>query len=141
MGMLWIFSSRYKTQPSSCFSIYSFIKDTMQTFSHFKNKEKREWSNDFWYVKEYKTNAKKNSLRTKQTVQKIRSFFLSRAPTHHCFLHRFLNELKNKVSFSKTVGLMYKISIFDSVLFWLKFIFLFNKMDSLTLKSHNSFQN
>ena len=32
-------------------------------------------------------------------------------------------------------------SIFDSVLYSLKFIFLFKNLDSLTLKRHNSFQN
>ena len=54
--------------------------------------------------------------------------FLSRSPTHHSFFFnlRFLNELKHKVSLSKTVG----FSIFDYVSFLLK-LFLFNKMHRL----------
>ena len=56
-------------------------------------------------------------------------FFLSRAPTHHCFTFylRFLYELKYMVHL-------------DSILFLLKFIFLSTKYkDLLTLKHHNSF--
>ena len=54
-------------------------------------------------------------------------FFLSRIPTHHSFTFnlRFLYELKHKVRLSKTVV---GFSIFDSVSFLLKFIFLFNKI-------------
>ena len=57
-------------------------------------------------------------------------FFLSRAPTHDSFTFnlRFLYELKHKVRLSKMCG---GFSIFDSVLFLLKFIFLFNKMHGL----------
>ena len=66
-----------------------------------------------------KINGTKNAL-----------FFLSRAPTHHCFTFnlQFLYELKRKVYLSKTfVGFL----IFNSVSFLLKFIFLFNKMHGL----------
>ena len=59
-----------------------------------------------------------------------KSFFLLRVPTHHSFTFnlRFLYELKHKVCLSKPcVG----FSIFDSVSFLLKFIFLFNKMHGL----------
>ena len=61
-----------------------------------------------------KINGTKNAL-----------FFLSRAQTHHSFTFnlRFLYEVKHKVRLS-FVG----FSIFDSVLFLLKFRFLFNKM-------------
>ena len=66
-----------------------------------------------------KINGTKNAL-----------FFLSRAQTHHSFTFdlRFLDELKHKfVSLKLCVG----FSIFDSVSFLLKFIFLFNKMHGL----------
>ena len=56
-------------------------------------------------------------------------FFLSQAPTHHSFtfnLH-FLYNLKQFVSLKLYVG----FSIFDSVPFLLKFIFLFNKTHGL----------
>ena len=58
-------------------------------------------------------------------------FFLSWAPTHHSFTFNlwFLYELKDKVHLSKTVCLVF--SIFDSVSFLLKFIFLFNKVHGL----------
>ena len=64
-----------------------------------------------------KINGTKNAL-----------FSLSRAPNHHIFTFnlRFLYELKRKVRLSKMLGVGF--SIFDSVSFLLKFIFLFNKM-------------
>ena len=58
-------------------------------------------------------------------------FFLSRAPTHQSFTFnlRFLYDLKHKLWLSKTVCVA--VSIFDSVSFSLKFIFLFSKMHGL----------
>ena len=57
-------------------------------------------------------------------------FFLSQPPTHPSFTFdlRFLCELMHKARISKTVC---GITIFDSVLFLLKFMFLFNKMHGL----------
>ena len=58
------------------------------------------------------------------SVTKNALFFLSRAPTHHSvtFNSRFLYELKRKVHLYKSV-----CGIFNSILFLLKFIFLFTK--------------
>ena len=58
------------------------------------------------------------------------SSFFSLAPAHHSFTFnlRFLYELKHKVRLSKTAC---GFSVFDSVAFLLKFIFLFNKMHGL----------
>ena len=66
-----------------------------------------------------KINGTKNAL-----------FFLSPAPIHYGFTFnlRFLYELKHNVHSSKVVCV---ISIFDSVSFLLKLIFLFNKMHGL----------
>ena len=63
-----------------------------------------------------KINGTKNAL-----------FFLLRALTHHSFTFnlKFLYELKHKALLSKTVV---GFSIFDSVLFLLKLIVLFDKM-------------
>ena len=60
-------------------------------------------------------------------------FFLSQAPIHHSFTFnlRFLYELKHKVRLTKTVGGRGGFSIFHSVLFLSKFIFLFSKMHGL----------
>ena len=53
--------------------------------------------------------------------------FVLRDPTHRSFTFNLgaLCELKQKVRLSKTVCIV--LSIFDSTLFLLKFIFLFNK--------------
>ena len=118
----------------------SMLKDTLKAFSDFKNKQKSISSNVFWYVKtcifwkciQYTIHWDKTQMLKKIPSDKINGtknalFFLSRAPTHHSFTFnlRFLYELKHKVRLYKTVR---GIFIFDSVLFLLKFIFLFNKM-------------
>ena len=66
-----------------------------------------------------KINGTKNAL-----------FFLSGATTHCSFTFnlQIFYELKHKVRLSKTVC---GVFIFNSVLFLLKFIFLFNKMHGL----------
>ena len=81
-----------------------------------------------------------NSLWTKWMVQKMPSFFFCKLQlitvsllicnSYMSWSTRFVY-LKLRVGFSN----------FDNVSFLLKFIFLFNKMDFLTLKRHNSFQN
>ena len=65
----------------------------------------------------------------KKNVTKTALFFPS-APIHHGFTFnlQFLYELKHMVHFSKTCV---RFSNFDSVLFLLDFIFLFNKMHRL----------
>ena len=76
-----------------------------------------------------KINGTKNAL-----------FFLLRALTYHIFTFnlRFLCELKQKVCLSLKLSVGF--SIFDSVSFLLKFIFLFNKMHGpFDFKRHNSF--
>ena len=57
-------------------------------------------------------------------------FFLLRAPANNSFTlnFRFLDELKHKVRLSKT---LMGFSIFDSVLFLLKFVFFFKKIHGL----------
>ena len=81
------------------------------------------WSNVFWYLKVcifwkwsrytihwYKTQILKNFPSDKINGTKNVFFFLSRAPTHHCFTFnlRFLYLLKLKVRLSKTVcGIYY----------------------------------
>ena len=72
----------------------------------------------------------KNTPSDKINGRKNAFFFLSRAPNHHSFtlVLGFLYELKHKVHLSKT---MFGISIFNSVPFLLKFIFLFDKMHEL----------
>ena len=69
---------------------------------------------------------KKNISLEKLNGTKNALFLLLQAPTHHSFTFnlRFLYEL-GLVSLKLCVG----FSIFDSVSFLLKFIFLFNKMD------------
>ena len=67
----------------------------------------------------------------------MHSFFLLRAPAYHSFTFnlQFLYELKYKVRLPK-------FSIFDSVSFLLKLIFLFNKKhEPFDFKRHNSFQS
>ena len=55
-------------------------------------------------------------------------FFLLRAPTYHSFIFDLRFSYEHKVRLSNTV---LDFSIFDSVLFLLKFICLFNKMHGL----------
>ena len=111
--------------------ISAWVKDTLKAFDDFKKSNKSIWSNVLWYVKvcifwksiQYTIHWDKTQMLKKFPSDKINGtknalFFLSRAPTHHSFTFnlRFLYELKHKVRLSKT--------IFDSVSFLLKFIFL-----------------
>ena len=101
------------------------------------------WNNIFWYVKvcifwkciQYtihwdKTLMLKKNLRTKWTVQKMPSFFF-------CELQLITNLLliyDSYMSWSTwfvSLKLNVIFSIFDSVSFLLKFIFLFHKMNEL----------
>ena len=75
-----------------------FFKDTLNVFDDYKNKQKSFWSNVFWYVKvwifwnciEQTIHWDKTQMLQKFPSDKINStknafFFLSRAPSHHCF--------------------------------------------------------
>ena len=113
---------------------------------------KSVWINVFWYVKvcifwkcfrysiEIKHKSLKNSLRAKLKVQKLPSFFISQAPTHHSFIFNlwFLYDLKHRVCLSKTVcGIFH----FRFRFFFIKvYIFFQQNAWTLTLKRHNSFR-
>ena len=107
-----------------------------------KRSNKSVWSNVFWYVKVDvfskiysiytiywdKTQTLKTFPSDKIIVTK--NALCLRALTHHSFTFnlRFSYELKRKVRLSKVyVG----FSVFNSVSFLLKFIFLFNKNHGL----------
>ena len=135
------------------------LKDTPRAFSDFKNKQKSVWSNVFWYIKAYifwkyiqytipwdKTQLLKNftSKKKKKNFTNNTLFFLSIAPTHHCFIFglRLIYELKHSSRFV-SLRLCVRFSNFDFISFLLKFTFLFNKKhvkDFLALKRHTSFQ-
>ena len=72
------------------------------------------------------------------------SFFLLQAPTHRSFKSDSLI-CDSYMSWSKrfvSLKLQVAFSIFDSVSFLIKFIFLFNKMHGIfDFKTSNSFQN
>ena len=126
------------------------LKDTLKAFDYFKNKQKRVWSNVFWYVKasvfwkciQCTIHWDKTQM-IKKDGTKNALFFLLRTPTHHSFSLnlRFLCELKHKICLSKTVCGIFHFRI--RFVFILKFIFLFNKMHAFFdfKTSHNSFQN
>ena len=86
------------------------------------------------YSLRFNINFKNHFFRTKQTLQKMHSFFFRELQLIKVLFlmgHSFVSWN------TRLCGI-----IFDSVLFLLKFGFLFNKsMDSLTLKLHSSFQN
>ena len=120
------------------------LKDKLKAFDDFKYKQKSVWSNVFWYINicifrkciQYtihwdKTRMLKNILLDKINGTKDALFFLSPALTHQSFTFnlRFFYELKDTtfVSLKLCVG----FSIFDSISFLLKFIFLFSKMHGL----------
>ena len=80
---------------------------------------------------------KRNFLRPKKSLQNIFSFiFWKLSFTLIC--DSCMSSCRTLISLKLCVG----FSIFDSVFFLLRFIFFLRKnMDSLTLKSHNSFRN
>ena len=120
----------------------SVFKDTLKAFDDFKNKQRNCMKYVFWYVKvcifwkcvQYTIHWDKTKMLKNIPLDKIYGtknvlYFLSRAPTFHnlTFNLRFLYELKRKFRLQNCPG----FSIFDSVSFLLKFIFLFNKMHGL----------
>ena len=92
----------------------------------------------FWNCIQYTIHWDKTQMLKKAAPHKINGLktallFLSRVPTLDL---QFLYELKQKVCLC--VG----FCIFNVILFFLKFIFLFNKRHRLfDLKRHNSFKN
>ena len=127
------------------------VKDTLNAFNDFKNKQKSVWSNVFWYVKvcvfwkcvQYNIHWDKTEILKKFPSDKINGtknvlFFISRVPTHHSctFDLRFLYELKLKVRLSKTVR-----GIFYFRFRYVLYLCSTKCIDSLFLKHRNSFQN
>ena len=121
------------------------LKMHSKAFDDFKNKQKNVWSNVFWYVKvcifwnwfniQYTIYWDKTQMLRKFPLDKIKGtknalFFLSGPPTYHSFIFhlRFLYELKLRFV---SLKLRVRFSIFDSILFLLKFLFFFNKMHGL----------
>ena len=81
-----------------------FRTHTLKAFHHFKNKQQKCMKLSFLTCKSINILKVVYTLRIKQAVQKMLSFF-SRAPAHHSFTFnlRFLYELKPKVRLSKPV--------------------------------------
>ena len=100
------------------------IKDTHKAFDDFKNQQKSVLINIFWYVK---------VCIFWKCIQDIIRWDKTQMLKNACFfLLFFYFFLKHKIRLS--MGFF----IFNSISFWLNFIFC---MDSLTLKRHNFFQN
>ena len=117
----------------------------------FSLNKNRKLKVKLWWVGARKTTQYTEHWDKTQIIEKFPSgiingtknvlLFLLRAPAHNnlTFNFQFSYELKHKVCLCKTVC---GISVFDSIYFFLKFIFFSSKcMGSLTLKHHNSFQN
>ena len=98
--------------------MFCLLKDILKALDGFKNKQKSEWSNIFWYVKvsilwkcmQYTIQWDRTQMLKQFTSDIINDtknalFFLSWALTHHSFTFnlQFLYELKHNVSLSKTV--------------------------------------
>ena len=123
-----------------------WFKDTLKAFDNFKNKINSVWSNVFWYVKvcnqlwkfiQYTIHWDKTQMLKKIPLDKINGtkndfFFLLQSPTHTVL--RFILICDSYMSWSiRLISLKSCVgpSIFDSVSFFLKFIFLFNKIHEL----------
>ena len=142
---MWVYHNvgyLYIAASTSCWRMVYF-KDTLKAFDDFKNKQKSfmKWYflicktmsilkvYSIHYILRYNTNVKKfpsdNINGTKNIL-----FFLSRTTTHHSFTFnlRFLYELSRRFV---SLKLCAEFTIFDSVSFLLKFMFLFNKMHGL----------
>ena len=113
-------------------------------FKDFNNKQKSLWSNVFWYVKvcifwhciQYTIHWDKTETLKKiffgqnKQYKKMLSFFFSRLQLITVLLlvcDSYKSWSTRFVSLRLSVG----FSIFDSFLFLLKFLFLFNKMHGL----------
>ena len=132
-----------------------YIKDTLKVLDDVKNKQKSVWSNVFWYIKvctfwkciQYtihwdKTQMLKNICfgQNKRNKKCLLFSFASSNSSQFFFLicDSYMSWSTRFVSLKLCAG----FSIFDSVLFLLKFIFLFNEMHvySASLKCHNPFK-
>ena len=122
------------------------IKDTLKAFYDFINEQQNRtvWSNVLWYIKvcvfwkciQYtihwaKTQILKKFLFEKnKRYKKMPSFFfreLQLITVLPLISDPYMSWSTRFVSLKLCVG----FSVFDSVSFWLKFIFLFNKMHGL----------
>ena len=120
------------------------VKHTLKTFDYFKNKQKSVSSNVFWYVKIcilwepiqyiihcHKTQMlKKNFFGQNKWYKKCPTFFFHEPQLITVLLlicNSYMSWSTSFVSLWNCVG----FSIFNSVTFLLKFIFLFNKMYGL----------
>ena len=120
-----------------------WIKDTLKAFDDLKSSNKSVWSNISWYVKvcwfgkciQYtinwdKTQILKEIASDKISVTKKSSFFfceLQLIQVLHLICDSYMSWITRFVSLKLCVG----FSIFYSVPFLLKFLFLFNKMQEL----------
>ena len=119
-----------------------WFKDTLKAFDNFKNKINSVWSNVFWYVKvcnklwkfiQYTIHWDKTQMLKKIPLDKINGtkndfFFLLQSPTHTVL--RFILICDSYMSWSTRL-ISLKSCVGPSVSFFLKFIFLFNKIHEL----------
>ena len=129
--------------PLNVYFAFTSIKDTLKAFDDLKNKQKSVKSNVFWYVTvcifwkciQYtihwgKTQMFKKIPSDKLNDTKMPLFFFRKLQliTVSLLICNFYMSWSTKfVSLNPCV----EFSIFDSVSFLLKFIFLFNKMHRL----------
>ena len=125
------FLRRMQTWVWSNLFITLLLKDTLNVFDDFKNKQSILWSNMFWYVKvcifwkciQYTMHWSKTQMLKKFPSEKINGtknailFSLASSKSSQFYFNlRFLHELSHKARF---------------VSFLLNFIFLFNKVHGL----------
>ena len=114
------------------FTIFFFFKDRLKTSQDFKNKQKSyvysESVFNALYI-EAKHKYLKNFLWTKWMVPK--KLFFRIVPTHHSFTFNLWLFYEPKYIRLISLKLCVEFSIFDSISFLLKFIFLVNKMYGL----------
>ena len=126
---------------SNC--ICNFLKGTLKAFDNLNTSNRSVWSNFFWYVKvcifwkciQYSIHWDKTKMLKKFPSDKINGsknvlFFFRELQLITVLLlicHSYMSWSTRFVSLKLCVG----FSIFDSVSFLLKFIFLFNKMHGL----------
>ena len=111
-------------------------KDTLKALDDFKSKQKNVWNNVFWYLKVYifwkciqdtihwdKTQILKKFL--SDQIKSTNSYFFRELQPITIFLlicHSYMGRSTRFVSLKLYTG----FSVFNSVSFLLKFIFLFN---------------
>ena len=119
---------------------FNLFKDTLKAFENFKNKQESVWFDIFWYIKlciswkciQYtihwdKIQILKRFLSDKINGTKMPSFFFRKPRLITVLLLICYSYVSWSTRFV-SLKLRVQFSIFDSVLFLLKFIFWFNKM-------------